>query len=178
MTTLIQGEDREISFGIKDVNEDIYIDLTGNTEISCKLAATLGGFVEFKKSDYSDGTISQSGNTITGVGTTFTAGMVGGTIMFSDGISAGTISAFVSATELTVTVSQTKSSSAYYISYLATHEIVVTDPTKGKFKVVMSDTKSALIKLGDRDVEVTVDWGTTRRIVQAFKAITVVKRLF
>lgn len=109
MTTLIQGEDREISFGIKDVNEDIYIDLTGATEISCKLAATLGGSVEF---------------------------------------------------------------------LLSVTEIIVTDPTKGKFKVVMSDTKSALIKLGDRDVEVTVDWGTTRRIVQAFKAITVVKRLF
>lgn len=109
MTTLVQGEDREISFGLKDINEDVYIDLTGNTEISVKLNATAGGSVEFTKT--------------------------------------------------------------------AT-EVVVTDATKGKFKIVITDTKSSLIRLGERDVEVTIDWGTTRRIVQAFKAITVVKRLF
>jgi hypothetical protein len=109
MITIVQGEDREISFGLKDINEDVYIDLTGATQISFKVLATSGGSVE---------------------------------------------------------------------CLLSAAEVVVTDAIKGKFKVVLSDTKSALIKLGERDIEVTIDWGTTRRIVQSTKAITVVKRLF
>ena len=109
MITLIQGEDREINIGLKDAEEDVYIDLTGNTEISFKIAATLGGAVNFLKTS---------------------------------------------------------------------SEIVVTDATRGKFKVVMSDTKTALIAMGEQDIEVTVDWGSTRRIVQSLSAIEVIERLF
>ena len=43
--TIIQGEDRDISFGVKDTDEDIYIDLTGASEITMKIAATAGDSV-------------------------------------------------------------------------------------------------------------------------------------
>lgn len=109
VATVVQGEDRTINFGIKDINEDVYIDLTGATAMSFKIAATAGGSVE--------------------------------------------------------------------CTLLAT-EIAITDAVKGKFRVTLSDTKSALIKLGERDIEVIVDWGTTRRIVQSTKAVNVIKKLF
>jgi hypothetical protein len=175
---MIQGEDRTLHFGLKDTDEDVFIDLTGATEIEFEIAATAGGSVSCKLSDYSAGTASQSTNTITGIGTTFTTAMVGGTFVFADGTSAGTITAFGSATSLTVSVSQTKAAQGYGITFGTSHEIIVTDAVKGKFSVTISDTKSALVKLGERDIEVTVDWGTDRRIVQSSKAVLVVKRLF
>lgn len=106
---MIQGEDRTLHFGLKDTDEDVYIDLTGSTAIEFKIGAAAGGSVSCT---------------------------------------------------------------------LAASEIVVTDAVKGKFSVTISDTKSALVKLGERDIEVIVDWGATRRIVQSSKAINVVKRLF
>jgi hypothetical protein len=51
-------------------------------------------------------TITQSGTTVTGIGTMFTAAMVGGTIYFGGNLSA-TITAFGSTTSLTVSLSQT-----------------------------------------------------------------------
>jgi len=64
---------------------------------------------------YSTGTASQSGITVTGSGTTFTAAMVGMTIVFSTGETA-VISTYVSATSITVGTSQTVSSTTYVIN--------------------------------------------------------------
>lgn len=64
---------------------------------------------------YSTGTASQSTTTITGVGTTWTAAMVGMEFVFATGESA-TITAFGSTTSLTVSVSQTVSSTTYHIN--------------------------------------------------------------
>lgn len=63
---------------------------------------------------YATGTVSQSGTTVTGVGTTFTAAMVGMQIHYASGETA-TITAFTSATVLTVGTTQTVSSTAYRI---------------------------------------------------------------
>lgn len=66
---------------------------------------------------------------------------------------------------------------------LTTLEIVITDNEKGMFDVHMSDTKTALLKLGaDQSIEIIVDIGAPsageRRIAQQLKAISVNKRLF
>lgn len=107
---MIQGEDRELFFGIKDKDEGIYLNLTGVTEISVSVPSTTAGVP----------------------------------VIFL---------------------------------YSAT-EVQVTDATRGKFKVVATDTKTALFKLGEISVEIVIDWGTTRRIAQLEKAILVKKRLF
>lgn len=67
---------------------------------------------------YDIGTASQSGNVITGVGTNFTAAMVGSQFIFSNGTNAGTIIGRSSATSLTVSTSQTIAEQAYSIHYL------------------------------------------------------------
>jgi hypothetical protein len=66
---------------------------------------------------YNTGTASQSLFVITGVGTTFTAAMVGSQFVFANGVSAGTITVFTSATSITVSVSQTVTAQAYAIGY-------------------------------------------------------------
>ncbi len=66
---------------------------------------------------YSTGTASQSGTTITGIGTTFTSDMVGLQFIFSNGVNAGLITAFNSTTSLTVSISQTVTDRAYKITY-------------------------------------------------------------
>ncbi len=66
---------------------------------------------------YSTGTASQSTTTVTGVGTTWTSAMIGSQLVFANGTSAGTITAFGSTTSLTVSVSQTVTSQAYTIHY-------------------------------------------------------------
>lgn len=64
------------------------------------------------------------------------------------------------------------------------NEIEVVDGKQGLFKVVMSDTKTALLKLGaNQNAEVIIDLTAAptsgeRRIVQLTKVITVVKQLF
>jgi hypothetical protein len=64
---------------------------------------------------YSTGTISQSGTTVTGVGTTFTAAMIGGVIRYPDSRSS-TITGFTNTTTLTATP-LTASSTTYVIYY-------------------------------------------------------------
>lgn len=64
---------------------------------------------------YNTGTISQSGTTITGSGTTFTSDMVGGTIYYPDMTSA-LITAFSSATSITVNQSKSLSGVGYLIT--------------------------------------------------------------
>lgn len=66
---------------------------------------------------YSTGTASQSGVTITGSGTSFTASMIGSQFIFANGTSAGYISNVTSTTSLTVSVSQTVSSQSFTINY-------------------------------------------------------------
>jgi len=66
---------------------------------------------------YITGTASQSGYTVTGSGTNFTPAMVGSQLVFANGVSAGTITTYGSATQLTVSNSQTVTSQAYAISY-------------------------------------------------------------
>ncbi len=66
---------------------------------------------------YSTGTASQSCTTVTGVGTTWTAAMVGSQLIYANGVSAGTIVAVDGATSLTVTTSQTIAPQAYTINY-------------------------------------------------------------
>lgn len=65
---------------------------------------------------YNTGTVSQSGTTITGSGTTFTSAMVGATIRFNSGEHAF-IKQFTSTTSLEADVSQTVSSTTYSIVY-------------------------------------------------------------
>ena len=66
---------------------------------------------------YATGTASQSTTTVTGSGTTFTSAMVGSELIFANGTSAGTITAYTDATHLTVSTSQTVGSQGYTINY-------------------------------------------------------------
>jgi hypothetical protein len=70
---------------------------------------------------YSTGTASQSGTTVTGGGTSWTSAMVGSQFIFANGTNAGIITAVASSTSLTVTTSQTVTSQAYTITYNALH---------------------------------------------------------
>ena len=63
---------------------------------------------------YSTGTVSQSTTTVTGSGTTFTSAMVGMQIQYASG-EVATITAYTSATSLTVSPSQTVASTTYKI---------------------------------------------------------------
>ena len=65
---------------------------------------------------YDAGTASQSSATIAGTGTTFTSAMVGGNFTFDDGTHAGKVTAYTSATEITVDSSQTVATQDYTIN--------------------------------------------------------------
>jgi hypothetical protein len=66
--------------------------------------------------EYTVGTASQSGNTLTGVGTTFVSGMIGGVVRFADATTCF-ITGFVNSTTLIVEPSQTVPSQAYTLYY-------------------------------------------------------------
>lgn len=74
------------------------------------------GILSVTPTYYNTGTASQSLTTVTGVGTTFTSGMVGSQFVYANGVSAGTITAFTNTTTLTVSTSQTVASQAYKIA--------------------------------------------------------------
>lgn len=78
---------------------------------------TPSGLLSVNPPQYSTGTASQSGTTVTGVGTTFTAAMVGSQFVYANGVTSGLITAFGSTTSLTVTTSQSVASQAYTINY-------------------------------------------------------------
>jgi hypothetical protein len=78
---------------------------------------TPGNKLAVAPTQYSTGTASQSGTTVTGIGTTFTSAMVGSQLVYADGTNGGTITAFGSTTSLTVSTSQTVSAQAYDIAY-------------------------------------------------------------
>lgn len=65
---------------------------------------------------YTTGTASQSGTTVTGSGTTWTAAMVGDELVFSNG-DHGVVTGFTDATHLTLSTSQTEASQAYRLHY-------------------------------------------------------------
>jgi hypothetical protein len=67
-----------------------------------------------------------------------------------------------------------------YISFKkSATKVAVLDTLGGVFKVTISDTESALLKVApDQNLEVIIDVGTTRRIAQLLKSITVIRRLF
>lgn len=79
-------------------------------------------------------------------------------------------------TEIAVKVAATDGGAISFL--LSTAEVVITESTKGKFKVVMSDAKTSLLKVGDQSVEVIIDIGSSRRIVQLSKALLIKKKLF
>lgn len=81
----------------------------GNTQPSTKLSVS--------PTQYSTGTASQSGTTVTGVGTTFTSAMVGSLFTYADGTNSGLITAYTDSTHVTVSSSRTVSSQNYFISY-------------------------------------------------------------
>ncbi len=89
--------------------------IVGNEGVSGTINST--GQYTLGTSQYSTGTASQSGLTITGVGTTFTAAMVGGLIVFTNSGSFALITGFTSTTSLTANVNQNPSSSAFVIYY-------------------------------------------------------------
>jgi hypothetical protein len=70
--------------------------------------------VQYAPLGYKTGTISQSGTTVTGSGTTWTAAMVGSTIQYVDG-SKATITARASNTSITVDVSKTVTAGSSYV---------------------------------------------------------------
>lgn len=83
----------------------VVIDLSGNCTA-----------VWVEQNVYNTGTASQSGTTITGSGTVFTSSMVGGTLVYANGITVS-ITAFVNSTTLTTSTSLTVSSQSYNIYY-------------------------------------------------------------
>jgi hypothetical protein len=72
--------------------------------------------VSIKVATYTDGTVSQTGNVVTGVGTNFLATMVGGRIKFANGKCA-TVLAYNSPTSLTVSKSREIASQTYKLKY-------------------------------------------------------------
>lgn len=80
------------------------------------------------------------------------------------------------ATEIAVKIAATAGGAVSFL--LSLSEVTITDANKGEFVVSMSDTKTNLIKLGEQSVEVVIDIGTNRRIVQLEKAVTIKKKLF
>lgn len=70
--------------------------------------------VQFASLGYKTGTISQSGTTVTGSGTTFTAAMVGSDILYADG-STATITAYSSGTSITVDASKSVTAGSRYL---------------------------------------------------------------
>lgn len=63
------------------------------------------------------GTASQSGTTVTGVGTAFSSVMVGRLLYYTNGVFGGTITAVASATSMTVSTSQTVTSQTFKVKF-------------------------------------------------------------
>jgi hypothetical protein len=100
---------------------------------------------------YSTGTASQSGATITGVGTTFTSAMVGSQIVFADGSTAA-ITAFTNATTLTASVSQTVVAQNYRI-----HNAGFQVDTSGRVGIGTLSPAATLDVLGSATIKAKAD---------------------
>lgn len=77
---------------------------------------------------YSTGTVSQTATTVTGVGTTFTALMVGMQIQYASG-EVATITAYTDGTTLTVSPTQTVTSTTYRIVHAGYNLVLNPAPT-------------------------------------------------
>ena len=95
-------------------DEGITIDNSGNVGMGIK---TPPNNLSASPLQYSTGTASQSGTTVTGSGTTWTTAMIGSQFVYADGTSSGAITARASNTSVTVTTSQTVTSQGYKIHY-------------------------------------------------------------
>ncbi len=98
------------------VDENVVMSIVGNNRVGIG-TITPTNSLSVTPTQYSTGTASQTLTTVTGVGTTWTAAMVGSQFVYADGTSSGTITGFISTTSLTVTTSQTVTSQAYIIGY-------------------------------------------------------------
>lgn len=111
-------------FYVEDLSKIIVIDyyygqvyIWDNIDASCGLVEDASGDVYFAgKTLYSTGLASQSGNTVTGIGTTFTAQMVGGTITYSNGL-VTIIDSFTSATSLEAVLPKTVTNESFVLKY-------------------------------------------------------------
>lgn len=83
-------------------------------------------------------------------------------------------------TEITVSLAATTGPAISFL--LSASEVAIVDAAKGKFNVTMSDTKTALLKVGEPIVEVILDRGAptagNRRIMQIEKQVLVKKKQY
>ncbi len=140
---------------------------------------------------YNTGTISQTTTVATGVGTTFTSDMVGGFIVFQNGM-VSFITAFISATSLTVTPSQTIPSGSYIIYYgssqlsngnlgingitvsgLTSNAIVRADANKNLVSTSLSDGQLLIGSTGTSPVAATITGGTGISVTNGAGSITI-----
>lgn len=96
---------------------------------------SVGNWATHGSATYTTGTASQSGTTITGVGTTFPSAAAGGLIVFGSG-QYSIITAYISGTTLTALTSQTVSSTTYTLYYSGTQ---IAGDTIGAIKLPTSD---------------------------------------
>jgi len=79
---------------------------------------TTANFLAASPPQYNAGSASQTGTTVTGVGTSWTSALIGSQLIYGNGTSSGTITAVASSTSLTATTSQTISpTQGYSINY-------------------------------------------------------------
>ena len=107
-------------------------------------------------------TVSQSGTTVTGSGSTFTTAMTGGTIYFADGTSS-IIQAVGSTTSLTVSVSASKSSQNYLIIYAM--DFVPNYVTFHDGRFIATSSVSAGVQVGQWRLSQTILVGSISYIV-------------
>lgn len=97
---------------------------------------------------YSTGTASQSGNTITGIGTTFTSDMIGSHIVFAQNGDGGLITGFTDATHLTAANSATYIAQAFVISYNAFNVNSIGHILLGVTPTIATGTNPSLVLVG------------------------------
>lgn len=91
--------------------------LTGNVGVNCFAPPNNFSVMPINTSLTFPGTVSQSGNTVTGSSTNFTSNMIGLYLIYTTGVYGGLITAVSSTTSLTVDTSQNVSSTQYIIQY-------------------------------------------------------------
>ena len=98
--------------GVGTNTNSLYVSGSGRVGIN---TGTPSNPLSVTPTQYETGTASQTGTTVTGVGTTWTTTVVGSVFLYADGTSSGAITARASNTSITVTTSQTVGSQGYKI---------------------------------------------------------------